>query len=135
MSDEVIFSLRAPEAKEVYLSRRLQPVESDRRADEARRRSLRSAACFLVAGEYRYQFVVDGKAINDPDNPQRTKPAAGGHAARPLVLIERGNWLVLSTGSLGQGGSGGARDARCALHRCHAITRRHRCLAALSISR
>ncbi len=94
-SDEVIFSLKS-DAREVYLvgdfNQWNPTVEPMNRVDDHFEVSL-----FLVAGEYRYQFVVDGKAMDDPDNPARGKPAAGARGGSPLVLIERGNGLVLST--------------------------------------
>jgi len=94
--DEVIFSLRAPEAKEVYLvgdfNQWNPTVEPMNLADDHFEVGL-----FLVAGEYRYQFIVDGQAINDPDNPPRGKPLAGIHGGSPLVLVERGEGLMLST--------------------------------------
>ncbi|HET6462236.1 MAG TPA: hypothetical protein VFH33_00425 [Candidatus Krumholzibacteria bacterium] len=94
-SDEVIFSLKS-DAKEVYLvgdfNQWNPTVEPMNRVDDHFEISL-----FLVAGEYRYQFVVDGKTMNDPDNPARGKPVAGAHEGSPLVLTERGAGLVLST--------------------------------------
>lgn len=93
---EVIFSLRAPEAREVYLvgdfNQWNPTVEPMNRVDDHFEVSL-----FLVAGEYRYQFIVDGKTVDDPDNPPKGKPAAGTHGGSPLVLTERGDGLVLST--------------------------------------
>jgi hypothetical protein len=47
---------------------------------------------FLVAGTYRYKFVVDGKAMADPDNPG-TSPERGS----PMVLVERSGGLILNT--------------------------------------
>jgi hypothetical protein len=95
-SDEVIFTLRMPAAHEVYIvgdfNQWNPTVEPMNLVDDHYEVGL-----FLVAGEYRYQFVVDGKAINDPDNPARGKPVAGAHPGSALVLIERGNGLVLST--------------------------------------
>jgi hypothetical protein len=95
-TDEVVFTLKAPEAKEVFIigdfnqwNPTVEPMNLEGDHYEVR--------LFLVAGEYRYQFVVDGKTINDPDNPPRGKPAAGAHGGSPLVLVERGNGLVLST--------------------------------------
>ena len=94
--DEVIFSLRVPDAHEVYLvgdfNQWNPTVEPMNRVDDHFEVGL-----FLVAGEYRYQFVVDGKPVNDPDNPQRGKTATGTHGGSPLLLIERGDGLVLST--------------------------------------
>jgi hypothetical protein len=46
---------------------------------------------FLVAGEYRYQFVVDGTWMDDPDNP------AGSGRGSPLKLIERSGGMILDT--------------------------------------
>ena len=89
--DEVIFTLRMPAATEVYLvgdfNQWNPTVEPMNRAGDQF-----EIALFLVAGEYRYQFVVDGKPIADPDNP-----APPGERGSPLRLTERGNTLMLST--------------------------------------
>jgi hypothetical protein len=65
---EVIFTLRAPEAKRVFLSGDFNnwnpEVEEMVKEGDTFEWSL-----FLVAGEYRYKFVVDGQWMNDPDNP------------------------------------------------------------------
>lgn len=97
--DEVIFTLRAPEAAEVYLigdfnqwNPTVEPMNRDGDQFEV--------VLFLVAGEYRYQFVVDGKTINDPDNP----PPAGERGSA-LILVERGTGLVLSTEVPGKEGT------------------------------
>jgi hypothetical protein len=89
--DEVIFSLLAPEAKEVYLvgdfnqwNPTVEPM--DRNGDRF------EIGLFLVAGNYRYKFVVDGETIPDPDNLGRS-PARGS----PLSLVERSGGLILST--------------------------------------
>ena len=90
-ADEVIFTLRAPDATEVYLigdfNQWNPTVEPMNRVGDHFEVGL-----FLVAGDYRYQFVVDGKAVMDPDNP-----APAGERGSPLILIERGDGLVLST--------------------------------------
>ena len=78
--DEVIFTLRAPDAKEVYLigdfNQWNPTVEPMDLVDDHFEIGL-----FLVAGNYRYKFVVDGKTIVDPDNPG---PAQKGS---PLSLV------------------------------------------------
>jgi hypothetical protein len=96
--DEVIFTLRAPGAAEVYLvgdfnqwNPTVEPM--NRSGDQF------EIGLFLVAGDYRYQFVVDGRAVNDPDNP-----APKGQRGSPLILVERGNGLVLSTEVTGSTG-------------------------------
>ena len=89
--DEVIFTLRIPSATEVYLvgdfNQWNPTVERMERVDDHFEVGL-----FLVAGEYRYQFVVDGKWMPDPDNPM-----AKGEKGSPIRLVERGNALVMST--------------------------------------
>jgi hypothetical protein len=88
--DEVIFTLEAPSAREVYLvgdfnqwNATVEPMAAVDGRFEVR--------LFLVAGTYRYKFVVDGNSIVDPDNPG---PAERGS---PLVLIERSGGLLLET--------------------------------------
>lgn len=89
--DEVIFTLRMPDATDVYLvgdfNQWNPTVERMNKVDDHFEIGL-----FLVAGDYHYQFVVDGKSINDPDNP-----AVGGQRGSPLRLTEVGNSLVMST--------------------------------------
>ncbi|HEX5132817.1 MAG TPA: glycogen-binding domain-containing protein [Candidatus Krumholzibacteria bacterium] len=89
--DEVIFSLRAPESAEVYLvgdfNQWNPTVERMNRVEDRFEVGL-----FLVAGTYRYKFVVDGKTIPDPENPGPT-PERGS----PLMLVERSGGLILST--------------------------------------
>ena len=90
-ADEVIFSLRAPQANEVYLvgdfnrwNPTVEPMSLE--GDEF------VVRLFLVAGTYRYKFVVDGKPIDDPDNA----PSSPGEGS-PIVLVERSGGLILST--------------------------------------
>ncbi len=89
--DEVIFTLQAPGAKDVYLvgdfnqwNPTVEPMDRDGDRFEI--------GLFLVAGNYRYKFVVDGETIADPDNPGRS-PDKGS----PLSLVERSGGLILST--------------------------------------
>lgn len=89
--DEVIFTLKAADAKEAYLvgdfnqwNPTVEPMV--REGDEF------VVRLFLVAGTYRYKFVVDGETIPDPDNPGPS-PERGS----PMVLVERSGGLILST--------------------------------------
>jgi hypothetical protein len=79
---EVIFTLRAPEAKRVFLAGDFNnwnpEVEEMVKEGDTFEWSL-----FLVAGKYHYRFVVDGQWVNDPDNPPED-PQLGS----PLVLVE-----------------------------------------------
>jgi Glycogen recognition site of AMP-activated protein kinase len=89
--DEIVFTLKAGDAKEVFLvgdfnqwNPTVEPMA--REGDEF------VVRLFLVAGTYRYKFVVDGKAMADPDNPG-TSPEQGS----PMVLVERSGGLILNT--------------------------------------
>ena len=68
--EEVVFALDAPRAGKVYLvgdfngwNPTMDGMTSREGPWEIR--------LFLVPGRYRYQFVVDGERISDPDNPHR----------------------------------------------------------------
>ncbi len=93
VEDEVIFTLNAPGAKSVYLVGDFNnwnpTVEKMVKVDDHFEIGL-----FLVEGDYRYKFVVDGKWINDPDNPPRD-PLKGS----PLFLAERDEMIVLKDAS------------------------------------
>jgi hypothetical protein len=89
-ADEVIFSLKAHDAKEVYLigdfnqwNPTVEPM--DHEGDDF------VVRLFLVAGTYHYKFVVDGRTIVDPDNPGTVQDGS------PLILVERSGGLILST--------------------------------------
>jgi hypothetical protein len=89
--DEVIFTVRAPGAREVHLVgdfNQWNPTVERMSADGDRF----EIGLFLVAGTYHYKFVVDGEWIVDPDNPGRARDPGS-----PLRIIERGDGLVLST--------------------------------------
>ncbi len=90
-ADEVIFSLSAHDAQVGYLvgdfnqwNPTVEPMNREGDAFVVR--------LFLVAGTYRYKFVVDGKPIADPDN-RGSSPEQGS----PIVLVERSGGLILST--------------------------------------
>jgi len=86
---EVIFTVRAPKAKRVFLAGDFNnwnpEVEEMVKEGDTFEWSL-----FLVAGEYRYKFVVDGQWINDPDNIPED-PQLGSQ----LVLVETPRGLQL----------------------------------------
>ncbi len=80
---EVVFTLRAPHARTVHLVGSFNAwnatVEPMTREGDVFRVSL-----FLVEGTWHYRFVVDGRWIDDPDNP-----AVEGEPGSRLVLVER----------------------------------------------
>jgi hypothetical protein len=90
VEDEVIFTLRAPGAGDVYIvgdfnnwNPTVEPME---REDDVFEISL-----FLVPGTYRYKFVVDGRWIVDPENPG--DPEKGSY----FTIEERPGGYALST--------------------------------------
>lgn len=87
--DEVIFTLRAPEANEVFLVGDFNNWNATLEKME-RTGDVFAVRLFMVSGSYRYKFVVDGVWIADPDNP----PEGGGNGS-PLVLKERSGMLIL----------------------------------------
>lgn len=68
---EVVFSLPAPEAKEVYIAGEF----NDWKQDEHSRMEQKDGTWFkrlnLQSGDYHYRFVIDGKWAEDPNNPIR----------------------------------------------------------------
>jgi hypothetical protein len=89
VEDEVIFTLSAPGAGDVYLvgdfnnwNATLEGMDKTDGTFEV--------YLFLLPGTYRYKFVVDGEWTTDPDNPPPV-PADGSL----LVLEERAGMLVL----------------------------------------
>lgn len=87
IDEEVIFTLLAPQAKEVFLvgdfnnwNATLEKMDKIGDTFEVR--------LFLVTGTYRYKFVVDGTSINDPDN-------TGGPNGSVIKLVIRGGELAI----------------------------------------
>jgi hypothetical protein len=91
VDDEVIFTIDAPGAKNVFLvgdfnnwNPTLEKMDGSDGAFEV--------YLFLLPGSYRYKFVVDGEWVVDPDNPP-ADPAKGS----VLVLEERGGMLAFGS--------------------------------------
>ncbi len=88
-NDEVIFSIKVPGARRVFLVGDFNnwnpTVEMmQKRGDKF------TSALFLVTGDYRYKFVVDGKWTADPDDAS-ADPKMGSM----LRLAEQGGMLIL----------------------------------------
>jgi hypothetical protein len=89
--NEVVFSLHARGAGRVFLVgdfNNWNPTleKMDQEGD------LFVIRLYLLAGTYRYKFVVDGESINDPDNPP-TDPKRGSL----LVLESRAGMIVIGS--------------------------------------
>ena len=65
----VTFSLKAPEAREVYVTGDF----NDWKLDDNSRMNLKNGSwskrLSLTKGKYHYRFVIDGKWVEDPNNP------------------------------------------------------------------
>ncbi|MCM8795966.1 MAG: AAA family ATPase [Candidatus Omnitrophica bacterium] len=66
---EVVFSLFAPEAKEVYLAGDFNNWQSSSQSQMEQENGIWKKTLQLKPGTYRYRFIVDGRWIEDPNNP------------------------------------------------------------------
>lgn len=105
VEDEVVFTLHAPKAKNVFLvgdfnnwNPTVEPLD--------REGNTFTVSLFLVEGTYHYKFVVDGRWIVDPDNPG---PTDKGSLVR---LVERAGGMALSTTPPAAQGAAPARAVR-----------------------
>jgi len=69
--DEIIFSISAPLAKEVYLAGDFNNWQLDNNSRMDQEGDLWRKSLRLMAGRYRYKFVIDGSWTEDPKNPAR----------------------------------------------------------------
>jgi chromosome partitioning protein len=75
---EVVFSLSAPDAKEVYLAGTFNDWKLNEFSRMERTGEKWLKKLFLRKGCYQYRFVVDGKWQEDPDNPLKEPTPFGG---------------------------------------------------------
>lgn len=68
---EIVFSLFAPEAKEVYVAGDFNNWKLDENSRMINRNGTWSRKIFLNLGSYHYRFVIDGKWVEDFNNPTR----------------------------------------------------------------
>jgi chromosome partitioning protein len=66
---EVIFSVSAPEAKDVYLVGEFNKWQLNESARMMQNNGTWSSKINLNSGKYRYRFVIDGNWIEDSNNP------------------------------------------------------------------
>ena len=74
---EVIFSLKAIDAKEVFLVGDFNNWSMDNQSKLERNNGLWVKKLALKTGAYRYRFVVDGTWVSDPYNPLKEKNPFG----------------------------------------------------------
>lgn len=90
VEDEVVFSIAAPGANEVYLVGDFNNWNPTYEKMEARGGRF-EVRLFLLPGTYRYKFVVDGEWISDPDNLP-ADPSGGSVVA----IVERAGALAFA---------------------------------------
>lgn len=69
--NETILSVKAPEAKEVYLAGEFNNWKLDEDSRMEQNNGCWTKRLNLDKGKYRYRFVIDGKWAEDPENPSR----------------------------------------------------------------
>ncbi|MBP7836284.1 MAG: AAA family ATPase [Candidatus Omnitrophica bacterium] len=74
---EVIFSLEAPEAKEVYITGDFNDWKLDDDSKMELDNGSWSKRLNLTKGKHHYRFVIDGKWVEDPNNPVRERNPYG----------------------------------------------------------
>ncbi|MCM8797579.1 MAG: isoamylase early set domain-containing protein, partial [Candidatus Omnitrophica bacterium] len=68
---EVVFSVSAPQAQEVYLAGDFNDWKLDANSRMQQHNGIWSKSLKLRKGRYRYRFVVDGRWIEDINNPSK----------------------------------------------------------------
>jgi chromosome partitioning protein len=74
---EITFSIRAPEAKEVYVAGDFNHWHLDDNSRMKQENGAWMRTMKLTPGRYHYRFVVDGEWVEDPNNPVREKNPYG----------------------------------------------------------
>jgi chromosome partitioning protein len=69
--NEITLTLRAPEAKEVYLAGEFNNWKLDDNSRMEQNNGCWSKRISLNSGKYRYRFVIDGHWSEDPNNPSK----------------------------------------------------------------
>jgi len=76
--NEVVFSLFAPEAKNVYLVGEFNQWQMDESSRMEQRNGTWTKKLALAPGKYRYRFVIDNTWQEDPANPLKESNPFGG---------------------------------------------------------
>jgi len=75
---DVVLSLSAPQAKEVYVAGDFNGWKLDENSRMQALNGTWSKKINLKSGHYRYRFVIDGKWLDDPNNPNKEMNPYGG---------------------------------------------------------
>jgi len=85
---EVVFSVLAPEAKEVYIAGDFNSWKADENSRMHKEQNTWVKKVRLKAGRYHYRFVIDGVWTEDPHNPKKEENPFGQKDS----LLEIAKW-------------------------------------------
>jgi chromosome partitioning protein len=74
---EIMFSLSAPEAADVYIAGEFNNWKTDDDSRMVKEDNVWTKRVNLAPGAYRYRFVMDGNWVEDPGNPRKEKNPFG----------------------------------------------------------
>ncbi|WP_284618927.1 alpha/beta hydrolase [Aquabacterium humicola] len=87
-----IFELDAPDARAVFLAGDMTAWDAGKRALQREADGRWRLRIALEPGQWVYKFVVDGRWIADPANPQRDSDGLGGQHS--FIWVGDGDWQV-----------------------------------------
>ncbi len=96
-ADPVGFSLRAPEAREVFLAGEMTDWEAHKRPMERGSDGVWRLRLDLEPGEWLYKFIVDGRWMHDPATPDHDADGHGGQHS--FVFVGEGAWTPPAQGA------------------------------------
>jgi 1,4-alpha-glucan branching enzyme len=85
---EILFTLLAPEAREVHVAGDFNGWRPDARPLKNTDGGKWEARLMLTSGQYEYRFVVDGRWIEDPQASRRMANPYGGFNSVLLVPLQ-----------------------------------------------
>ena len=74
---ELDFSISAPEAKEVYIAGDFNGWRLDDSSRMQKDNDIWKKIMNITPGRHHYRFVIDGKWVDDPNNPNKEKNPYG----------------------------------------------------------
>lgn len=95
-ADPVGFSLRAPEAREVFLAGEMTGWEAHKRPMARGADGVWRLRLDLAPGEWLYKFIVDGRWVHDPATPDHDADGHGGQHS--LIFVGEGPWTPPAEG-------------------------------------
>jgi len=91
----ISFFLSAPEAEGVFIAGDFNDWSETANPMRQTENGWRTEIA-IPPGEYEYKFIVDGKYINDPDNPEKVADPYGGYNSILIVSVKRGEDIQMA---------------------------------------